>query len=172
MSIGYALIVIFVLYLIDKHNRWRQAAMIVGGLIILGALGIGGVYGWTKYGEYKTAKQQAVQQAAFIKRLQDCLTRNSGAGPRDIFDDVSTQEACEKDPETEPPCWSKPNDKGGLQLDLNNEFDLNGKRIPPDPKGTCYPIIDAKAPDCKNGLVPGCIDRSSEPWKKYQKAGK
>jgi hypothetical protein len=31
MSIGLALIVIFILYLIDKHNRWRQAVKILGG---------------------------------------------------------------------------------------------------------------------------------------------
>lgn len=41
MTLGYALIVIFVLYLIDKHNRWRQAAMIVGALIALAAAGLG-----------------------------------------------------------------------------------------------------------------------------------
>ena len=41
MTLGYALIVIFVLYLIDKHNGWRQAAMIVGALIALAAAGLG-----------------------------------------------------------------------------------------------------------------------------------
>ena len=66
----------------------------------------------------------------------------------------------------------EPDAKTGFQFDLHNVFDLKGKRIPPDPEDTCYPMIDAKAPDCKNGLVPGFIDRSSEPWKTYQKASK
>lgn len=171
MTLGLALIVIFVLYLIDKHNRWREAAKIVAGLLILGVIGLGAVYGWARYSEYRTAKQEAAKQAAYQKRVQDCIIRNTDAGPRDLLDDVSTEDACEKDPDTQPPCWSKPNDKG-LQLDLHNAWDLKGKRIPPDPKDICYPIIDAKAPDCKNGLVVGCIDRSAEPWKKYQKSSK
>jgi len=128
------------------------------------------VYGWSRYRDSQATKRQAAQQAAYQKRLQDCIARNAGAGPRDIFDDVSTQEACEKDPDTQPPCWSKPSGDKGIQIDLNNGFDLKGNREPPKPKETCYPIIDAKAPDYKNGLVPGCIDHSSEPWKKYQKA--
>jgi hypothetical protein len=163
MTLGLALILIFILYLIDKHSRWREAAKIIAGLISLSILGIGGFYGLTKYGEYRTAKQEAAQQAAIHKSIQDCITRNShAAGPRDIFDDVSAQVACEKDPSTLPPCWSKPT-VGNFQVDQNNEQDLNGKRIPPDPKLTCFPI----PPACKNGLVVGCVDGSAQPWKKY-----
>ncbi len=163
MTIGLALILIFILYLIDKHSRWREAAKIAAGLIILSILGLGAFYGWPKYDEYRTAKPEAAQQVAFQKSIQNCVTRNSHGGPRDIFDDVSAQEACEKDPSTLPPCWSKPA-AGGLQLDQNNEQDLNGKRIPPDPKLTCFPITP---PACKNGLVVGCVDDSPQPWKKY-----
>src|SRR6266851_2417505 len=108
MSIGLALIVIFILYLIDKHNRWRQAVKILSGLIILAVLGVGGFYSWTKYDEYRTAKREAAQQATYQKSIQDCIARNVGAGPRDIFDQVSAQELCQKDPSTLPPCWSKP----------------------------------------------------------------
>ena len=171
MTLGYALIVVFVLYLIDKHNRWRQAAKIVAGLIVLAIVGIGGVYGWSRYREVQAENKRAAQQGAYEKRLQDCITRNTGVR-RDIFDDVSAQEACAKDLDALPACWSKPYENGGLQVDLHNVFGPDGKRVPPDPKDICYPMIDAKAPDCKNGLVPGCIDRSSEPWKTYQKAAK
>jgi hypothetical protein len=38
MTLGLALILIFILYLIDKHSRWREAAEIVAGLVILGVL--------------------------------------------------------------------------------------------------------------------------------------
>jgi hypothetical protein len=169
MTLGLALVLIFILYLIDKHSRWRDAAKIVAGLVALSILGVGGFYGWTKYGEYQTAKQDAAQHAALQKSIQDCITRNSHAGPRDIFDDVSAKEVCEKDPGTLPPCWSKPAIPGGFQVDQNNEQDLNGKRIPPDPKLTCFPIATekSKAPACKDGLVVGCADDSPQPWKKY-----
>jgi len=33
MTLGLALILIFILYLIDKHNRWREAAKTVVGLV-------------------------------------------------------------------------------------------------------------------------------------------
>jgi hypothetical protein len=42
MPLGIALILIFVLYLIDKHNRWRIAIKITVALIILAILGVGG----------------------------------------------------------------------------------------------------------------------------------
>lgn len=169
MSLGLALVLIFILYLIDRHSRWRETAKIVTGLVILIILSAGGFYSWTKYGDYRTAKQEAARQAAIQKSIQDCVTRNAHAGPRDIFDDVSAQEACEKDPGTLPPCWSKPAIPGGFQVDQNNEWDLNGKRIQPDPKLTCFPIATekSKAPACKDGLVVGCVDDSPRPWKKY-----
>jgi hypothetical protein len=162
MTLGLALILIFVLYLIDKHSRWREAAKIVTGLVILCLVGLGGFYGWTKYDEYRTAKREVASAAALQKSIQDCVTRNAHAGPRDIFDDVSAQEACEKDPSTLPPCWSKPA-AGGFQIDQNNEQDLNGERIPRNPKLSCFPIT----PECKDHLVVGCVDDSNLPWKKY-----
>jgi type II secretory pathway pseudopilin PulG len=168
VSIGLALIVIFILYLIDKHNLWRQAAKILGGLIILAVLGVGAFYGWTKYDEYRTAKREGAQQATYQKSIQDCITRNIGAGPRDIFDQVSAQELCEKDPSTLPRCWSKPALPGGFQFDQNSRQDLNGKRIPPDSDAVCYPIaLQSNSPNCKDGLVAGCVDNSPAPWKKY-----
>jgi hypothetical protein len=140
MTLGLALILIFILYLIDKHNRWREAAKVVAGLIVLSVLAAAGSYGWPKYDEYRTAKREAAQQAALKKSIQDCITRNSLVGPRDIFDDLSAQDVCEKDPGTLPPCWSKPPSPEVLQFDQNNDFDLKGNRIPPDPKATCFPM--------------------------------
>jgi hypothetical protein len=45
MTLGIALLLIFILYLIDKHNEWRRAAMIAGGLVVLAILAMAGVYG-------------------------------------------------------------------------------------------------------------------------------
>lgn len=38
MQIGIALVLIFVLYLIDKHNRWRQVLKLAIGLVVLGLI--------------------------------------------------------------------------------------------------------------------------------------
>jgi hypothetical protein len=58
MSIGIALVFIFVLYLIDKHSRWRQLAKITLGFILLCVLAGGGWYGYDKYDDYRTVKAQ------------------------------------------------------------------------------------------------------------------
>ena len=143
MTLGAFLLLIFILYLIDKHGKWRQATKIVVALIVLCLLGVGGVYGWSKYEDYKAAKQQAAeaaaqqaQQAALEKRVKTCLTRN-GAGE---WVDVNLQQECEQDPDTQPPCWSKPDAKGE-QFDLNNSYDLSGKRLPPAPSTSCVPLV-------------------------------
>jgi type II secretory pathway pseudopilin PulG len=68
MTLGIALILIFVLYLIDKHNRWRQAIKITVALIVLGILGIGGLFGWQEYETRRAAKQEAQREAEQAKR--------------------------------------------------------------------------------------------------------
>jgi hypothetical protein len=67
MTLGIALILIFVVYLIDKHNRWRQAIKITVALIILAILGIGGLFGWQEYEARQVAKQEAQQEAEQAK---------------------------------------------------------------------------------------------------------
>lgn len=69
MTLGIALILIFVLYLIDKHNRWRQAIKITIGLVILGILGVGGLFGWQKYETWQEAKQEAQRVAEEAKQV-------------------------------------------------------------------------------------------------------
>ena len=67
MTLGIALVLIFVIYLIDKYNRWRQAAKIAIGfvlaVVILGVLWFGGAYGWDKYNNWREARKEARQQA-------------------------------------------------------------------------------------------------------------
>lgn len=88
MTLGIALLLIFILYLIDKHNRWRQAVKLVIGLLVLGLLGLGGFYCWQKYDEYRTEKEQAAYQAK-MKPVWDCIARNSQFS--------NAEEECEKD---------------------------------------------------------------------------
>jgi hypothetical protein len=67
MTLGIALIVIFVLYLIDKHNRWRQAIKITIAFVTLGILGVGGLFGWHEYESWQAAKQEAQREAEEAK---------------------------------------------------------------------------------------------------------
>jgi uncharacterized membrane protein YqjE len=45
MALGIFLLLIFILYLIDKHNRWRQAIKLTVALVILCILAVGGFFG-------------------------------------------------------------------------------------------------------------------------------
>ena len=93
MALGIALLLIFILYLIDKHNQWRRAAKTALGLVIVAVLGIGCLYGWFKYNAYRTEKRQAAESAAYrakMKPIWDCESRNSQFS--------NATEECEKDP--------------------------------------------------------------------------
>jgi len=89
MTLGIALLLIFILYLIDKHNRWRQAVKITIGLVVVGLLAIGGVYGWQKYDEYQIEKQQAAERIR-MQPFWDCTARNSQFS--------NAEEECKKNP--------------------------------------------------------------------------
>ena len=86
MNLGYALIIIFVLYLIDKHNRWRAAAKIGGLLIALGLLAAGSIFGWQEYQSRQEAKRLAQQQA---KLKAACLDSAKMATTKTFIPDVS-----------------------------------------------------------------------------------
>jgi hypothetical protein len=65
MTIGIAIGIAMVLYLIDRNKVWKQAAMIVGALALLAVLGVAGIVGWDKYDAWRRARkeQEANQQA-------------------------------------------------------------------------------------------------------------
>jgi len=91
MALGIALLLIFILYLIDKHNRWRQAVKITVGLAVVAVLGFGGLYGWFKYDAYRSEKRQEAENAAYeakTKPIRDCAARNAQFS--------NAEEECEK----------------------------------------------------------------------------
>ena len=49
MTLGTALLIIAVLYLIDRHNLWKRVGQVVGGLAVLAVLTAGGWYGVAEY---------------------------------------------------------------------------------------------------------------------------
>jgi hypothetical protein len=98
MSIGVALVVIFILYLIDKHDQWRRAAFIAGGAVVLGILILGGWFSWTKYQDWRATKAREQVEAAQTTRdasTRACIAASLPAHP-DIFDQVAAEDQCGK----------------------------------------------------------------------------
>jgi predicted negative regulator of RcsB-dependent stress response len=91
MTLGIALLLIFVLYLIDKHDRWWTAAKISLGMIALVVLALGVGWGWSDYSDYKTEKAactalgdvnginyNALQEAATASDAPVCHSQKGG----------------------------------------------------------------------------------------------
>jgi len=82
MTLGLAVIIVFVLYLIDKHNRWRQAMKVVIGLAVLGIVGVGGLFGWQKYASWKEAGREALQEAEYeAEQAKSAVKKQAELGP-------------------------------------------------------------------------------------------
>jgi hypothetical protein len=60
MTIGAALVIIAILYLIDKHNLWKRSAAVCLIILAITLLGFAGYYGWQRWQERKAqAKAEA-----------------------------------------------------------------------------------------------------------------
>jgi hypothetical protein len=79
MPLGLALIVIFILYIIDKHNRWRTAAKLTAALVVLGLVGFGGLYGWRKYSDYREENKEAAEARIRLDKEDGCMARMKSA---------------------------------------------------------------------------------------------
>jgi hypothetical protein len=88
MTLGIALVLIFILYLIDKHNRWRIAAKLTAGLIVLCILAVGAFFGWSKYEDDQTEKRNIAYRTK-MQPVWDCTERN--------IQFSNATEECEKD---------------------------------------------------------------------------
>jgi hypothetical protein len=70
-----ALVLIFVLYLIDKHKLWRLMFKLTLGLGVLAVLGVGALFGWERYRAYRDEKRQEAEAAAEQVRFSACVSR-------------------------------------------------------------------------------------------------
>jgi uncharacterized membrane protein YsdA (DUF1294 family) len=77
MTLGIALVLIFVLYLVDKNKVWRQAGMLALGVCLLGVIGILGVYGWDKYAGWKEVKREEAE----LERYKVAAGESTNAKP-------------------------------------------------------------------------------------------
>jgi hypothetical protein len=96
MTLGIALIIIFVLYLIDKHNRWRQTLKLVVALAVVAGLLYGSVYAYDRYATW---------------RIRLCIAKSTPAGNATAAAEIEA--ACDRDP-------SKP-----LALDMSKAVPFN-----------------------------------------------
>ncbi len=86
MTLGIFLLLIFVLYLIDKHNLWRRTAKVAIWFAVISLLGLGGIYGWKRHLDAENVAYQAKMKPVF-----DCEVRNADFS-------TSAETACTKNP--------------------------------------------------------------------------
>lgn len=111
-TLSFALILIFILWLIDKHSLWRSALKIALWLVALGMLGLAGLYSWSSYSDYKNRKQQEAQDKAAanlvlqqnearVSDVQVCVNRMKAASSKWTDDGRSFAYAmCNGNPDT------------------------------------------------------------------------
>jgi hypothetical protein len=81
VTLGIALVIIFVLYLIDKHNRWSQALKLVVVLAVAAGLLYGSMYAYAKYEAWRVTR---------------CVAKSTPAGNATAAAEIEA--ACERDP--------------------------------------------------------------------------
>jgi len=98
-ALSIALVLIFVMWLIDKHNAWKRTGKIALVVVALAVFGLGGVYGWAYYEDWKATKARAAVDAAAAAQhdaqVKACIARFPNA---DQFD----RAACEVNPDSIP----------------------------------------------------------------------
>ncbi len=76
MTIGVAIIVVAVMYFIDKHNLWRRFTMGLGIVIVLALLGLGGFWGWTTYRDARDKRALVEFNKKWAAEIPTCNARN------------------------------------------------------------------------------------------------
>ena len=82
-SLAGALVLIFILWLIDKHSRWRTALKIVAWMAAAGIVGCAIIYGWVAYKDHEQRKAQTIDlSAGFVpKEAVDCYDKDGHLVP-------------------------------------------------------------------------------------------
>ncbi len=76
MTIGVAIVVVAVMYFIDKHNLWRRAAMCLGVTAAAVLLGLGGFWGWKTHRDTRDAKALTEFNKKWAAEIPACNSRN------------------------------------------------------------------------------------------------
>lgn len=109
--LSIALVLIFVLYLIDKHHAWKGAAKLSGVFLVLCVLGVAGIYGWAQYEEWKVKKKREADVTACMKTVTEGAIVFVRTG-----DEISNvvKSFCESHPGANLACGIKTNSDGNL----------------------------------------------------------
>lgn len=139
VSLGIALLLIFLLYLIDQHHLWREVARATFVPVALVVIGIGGWYAW---GKYRDLRQQRRIAADNRRAVHACIARFPGQDAAD---------ACETDPQliscrrTTVPWTDFGTEPGAEQATVNPDLDL----VDIDLSNNCFypPTLPVRMPD-------------------------
>lgn len=106
MTLGAFLLLIFILWLIDKHNLWRKALKVFLILVVLVILGGLGLWLYDRHETKRTEAEQAAEQQAeaVFKRTQlsDCIKRLTDTPPDGTTLQVDAKTMCEENPNAAP----------------------------------------------------------------------
>jgi uncharacterized membrane protein YsdA (DUF1294 family) len=111
LYLSIALVLIFVLYLLDKHSAWKGAAKIAAALVGLLLLGGAGIYGWAKYEDWRAAKKREADVTACIKTITEGSIVFVRTG--DEINNV-VKSFCESNPRANIACGIKTDSDGNL----------------------------------------------------------
>jgi hypothetical protein len=109
--LSIALVLIFVLYLIDKHNAWKSAAKTAAAVAAMGLFSAGGIYGWHKYDEWKAWKKREAEVKACTGSLTEGAIVFVPSGD-EVTNVVKT--FCESNPGKSIACGLKADESGDL----------------------------------------------------------
>jgi uncharacterized membrane protein YsdA (DUF1294 family) len=106
-----AIVLIFVLYLIDKRNAWRGALKVLLAIVTLAVLTAAGIYGWDKYQDRSAQKRHEAEVTACVKTLTEGSIVFVRTG-----DEVNNviKSFCESHPGTNISCGIKADSDGNL----------------------------------------------------------
>ena len=67
MTLGISLLLIFILYLIDKHNQWRRAAKVGLGILALAIFAAAAIYAWNRHTETLAQEEERKGEELYNK---------------------------------------------------------------------------------------------------------
>src|SRR5580693_10764626 len=76
MTIGVAIVVVAVMYFIDKHNQWRRCGICLVIVAVVALLMQGGFWGWTTYRDARDKKALAEFNKKWAAEVPACNSRN------------------------------------------------------------------------------------------------
>ena len=116
MTLGVAILLATILYLIDKNKVWKQAAKVTLVLVIVGVLGVAGLYGWSKFSDWRQQKKEQAEAAAqaaeeakaleaqhaeHAERVKNCIATRKAAYEKgkQAWNEAEETKNCESNPD-------------------------------------------------------------------------